>query len=192
MHLEDPARSAAIQERIRATNPPYDSMLRTSISPTIIQGGFQANVIPAQAEARLDIRVLPDEDVNAMVATLRRLIDDPAVELVRPTAGRPVSRPSGIQTEMFLALESAQRELFPEAATLPVLLTGATDMAQLRARGVQAYGLGAPASIEDTTRVHGNDERTSVEGIRKFVEFAYNAVTAVAASNRASLPSVPR
>ena len=123
---------------------------------------------------------------------LRGLIDDPAVELVRPAGGRPVSRPSGIQTEMFRALESSQRKLFPDAATLPVLLTGATDMAQLRARGVQAYGLGAPASIEETTRVHGNDERTSVEGIRQFVEFVYEAVVAVATANSPDLPSVPR
>ena len=72
-HLEDPARSAAVQEKIRATNPRYDSMLRTSISPTIIQGGFRSNVIPAQAEARLDVRALPDEDIDAMVATLARI-----------------------------------------------------------------------------------------------------------------------
>jgi acetylornithine deacetylase/succinyl-diaminopimelate desuccinylase-like protein len=127
-----------------------------------------------------------------MVASLRRLIDDPAVELVRPAAGRPMSRPSGIQTEMFRALESAQRKLFPDAASLPVLLTGATDMAPLRARGVQAYGLGAPASIEETSRVHGHDERTSVEGMRQFVEFVYEAVTAVAAADRPSLPAAPR
>ncbi len=88
-HLEDPAQSAAVQEKIRATNPRYDSMLRTSISPTIIQGGFQSNVIPAQAEARLDIRAVPGEDIPAMVAALRRLIDDPAIELVGPSGGRP-------------------------------------------------------------------------------------------------------
>lgn len=189
--LFDPARAAAAQEKIRAVNPRYDSMLRTSISPTMIQGGFRTNVIPAQAEAHLDIRALPDEDINAMVANLRRLIDDPAVELVPPAAGRPVSRPSSIQTEMFRALEITQRRLFPDAATLPVLLTGATDMAQLRARGVQAYGLGAPATIEETTRVHGNDERTSVQGTRQFVEFAYGAIAAVAASSPGA-SSAPR
>lgn len=183
LHLEDPARSAAVQERIRATNPRYDSMLRTSLSPTIIQGGFRSNVIPAQAEARLDVRALPEEDIEAMVAALRRLIDDPAVELVRPAGGRPVSHASGIQTEMFRALEDAQRSLFPDAVTLPVLLTGATDMAPLRARGVQAYGLGAPASDDETARVHGNDERIAVDGLRRYVEFVYHAVTAVAASN---------
>jgi acetylornithine deacetylase/succinyl-diaminopimelate desuccinylase-like protein len=183
MHLEDPARSAEVQERIRTAHPRYNSMLRTSISPTIIQGGFRSNVIPAQAEARLDIRAVPGEDIDAMVATLRRLIDDPAVELVPPASGRVGSRASGIETDMFRALENAQRKLFPEAGTLPVLLTGATDMAPLRARGVHAYGLGPPASIEESKGVHGNDERISVAGVRQFVEFVYHAVTGVAAAD---------
>ena len=182
LHLEDPARSAAVQEQIRATNPPFNSMLRTSISPTIIQGGFRSNVIPAQAEARLDVRALPDEDIDAMVAALRRLIDDPAVELVPPASGRSAPPPSGIQTEMFRALEDAQQRLFPDAVTVPVLLTGATDMARLRARGVQAYGLDPPTGIGETTGVHGNDERISVETIRVFVQFVYEAVTTVAAA----------
>ena len=138
-------------------------------------------MIPAEAEARLDVRAAPGEDIDAMVATLRQLIDDPAVELIPPAGGRVMSRPSGIQTDMFLALEKAQRRLFPDAATLPVLLTGATDMAPLRARGVHAYGLGPPTSLEDSQRVHGNDERASVAGIRQFVEFVYDAVTQVAA-----------
>ena len=134
---------------------------------------------------------MPDEDIDAMVAALRRLIDDPAVELVPPGGGRSVPPPSGIQTEMFRALENAQQKLFPDAATLPVLLTGATDMAPLRARGVQAYGLDPPASIGETTGVHGNDERISVEAVRVFVQFVYEAVTAVAAANRpACLPSL--
>jgi hypothetical protein len=56
-------------------------------------------------------------------------------------------------------------------------------MAPLRARGVHAYGLGPPASVEDSTRVHGNDERISLAGVRQFVEFVYYAVTGVAAAN---------
>lgn len=187
-HLEDPVRGETVQEQLRARSPGFDSMLRTSISPTIIQGGFRSNVIPAQAECRLDVRAVPGEDMDAMVATLRRLIDDPAVELVATSGGRVVSRPSGIQTDMFRALEGAQRKMFPDAVTLPVLLTGATDVAPLRARGVHAYGLGAPASSAETTRVHGNDERISVEGVGVFVQFVYEAVTAVAAANGAGLP----
>jgi len=191
-HLEDPVQSEAVQEKIRATNPRHDSTLRTSISPTIIEGGFRSNVIPAEAEAFLDVRVLPDEDVDAMVATLRRLIDDPAVEVVGPRGGRPRSRPSSMQTDMFRALERAQERLFPDAVTLPIMLTGATDMAQLRAKGVQAYGLGTPISPEDAARIHGHDERISVEGIGQFVTYVYHAVTDVAGAKSPPLSAESR
>jgi len=179
-HLEDPKESAAVQEKLRATNIMYNSMLRTSIVPTIIKGGFRSNVIPGDAEASLDVRALPDEDINAMIATLRQLINDPAVEIVPPSRGRPGTPPSGLGTEMFRALERAQTGLFPGAVTLPVMLTGATDSAQLRAKGVQAYGLGSVVTDEERARIHGNDERLSVEGIGKFVEFVYRAVMDVA------------
>ncbi|NUQ65349.1 MAG: M20/M25/M40 family metallo-hydrolase [Pirellulales bacterium] len=179
--LEDPVQTLAAQDKIRAMNLVFDSMMRTSISPTIIQGGFRSNVIPAEAEATLDVRALPDEDIPALVETLRKLIDDPAVEVIGPSSGRSSVPPSSAASEMFLALEHAQAAVFPGAVTLPLLLTGATDMAPLRAKGVQAYGLGNLKTIEDMGRVHGNDERASVDGLGKFIELVYRAVTEIAA-----------
>src|SRR6266571_81836 len=139
-HLEDPANSGMIQEKIRTGNGTYNSMLRTSIVPTIIKGGFRSNVIPGDAEATLDVRAVPDEDIDALAETLRKLINDPAVEVVPPPArGRPATPPSKLETDMFRALEKAQAKMFPGVLTLPLMLTGATDSAQLRAKGVQAY-----------------------------------------------------
>lgn len=96
---------------------------------------------------------------------------------------RPRSLPSRLDTEAFLALERAQKRLFPDAVTLPMLLTGATDSAQLRAKGVQAYGIGSVMTEEESARFHGNDERLSLDGLRKFLEFVWLAVTDIAASN---------
>ena len=182
-HLEDPADSEMIQEKIRAHYVTYNSMLRTSIVPTIIKGGFRSNVIPGDAEATLDVRAVPDEDIAALAASLRKLINDPAVEVIPPsTPGRPASAPSRLETDMFHALEAAQAKLFPGVVTLPMMLTGATDSAQLRAKGVFAYGLGSVAGDRERASVHGNDERISIEGLGKFVEFIYWAVVDVAAS----------
>jgi acetylornithine deacetylase/succinyl-diaminopimelate desuccinylase-like protein len=181
--LEDPATSEMIQEKIRAANPMYNSMLRTSIVPTIIKGGFRSNVIPGDAEATLDVRAVPDEDIDALADALRKLINDPAVEVIPPPSrGRPATTPSKLETDMFRALEGTQAKLFPETATLPIMLTGATDSAQLRAKGVQAYGLGSVGGDRERASIHGNDERISVEGLGKFVEFIYWAVIEVAAS----------
>ena len=183
-HIEDPAQSAKIQEQFRASDITRNSMLRTSISPNIIKGGFRSNVIPGDAEATLDVRALPDEDMDAFLSTLRSVIDDPAVEVV-PQWGedaRPVTPPSRLDSEMLLALERAQKRMFPKATTLPTMLTGATDSAQLRAKGVQAYGLGSLATEEDGNRIHGNDERLSISGLRQFLEFLHGVVVDVAAA----------
>jgi acetylornithine deacetylase/succinyl-diaminopimelate desuccinylase-like protein len=178
-HLEEPA----VQQKLAAEKISQNSMLRTSIVPTMIKGGFRINVIPADAEANLDVRALPDEDIDALVATLRKVIDDPQVEVVRSNSdARPAGAPSSIHSEMFEALERAQAAVFPGAVTLPTMGTGATDAAQLRAKGVQAYGVGVPTTDADTLRVHGNDERVFLEGLGKFMDYLYMAVTDIAAS----------
>jgi len=180
-HLDDPA----TQQKLRETEIFYNSMLRTSIVPTMIKGGFRENVIPADAEATLDIRALPDENIDQLVATMRQIINDPAVEIT-PLAGgqaRPVAPPSSIHNQMFQALERAQEHVFPEAITLPLMQTGATDSAQLRAKGVQAYGIGVPMTDEEIRRIHGNDERISVDALGQFVEYLWTAVTGVAATH---------
>jgi acetylornithine deacetylase/succinyl-diaminopimelate desuccinylase-like protein len=147
-----------------------------TITPTIVQGGFRDNTIPATAEATLMVRPLPDEDVPALIRRMQEVVDDPAVQVVPAWGRRPAAPPSGLQTEMFLALERVQKRLFPEAITLPAMTTGTTDAAQLRAKGVQAYGIGTFGA----SGAHGNDERISVEGLGKLVEFLYNAVVEVA------------
>jgi len=182
-HLEDPALSTLVQEKLRASNIGYNAMLRTTISPNIIKGGFRVNVIPGDALATLDVRTLPDEDYDKFLQTLRDVINDPAVEVVPGNSKvRPPSPASGLDTEMFAALERAQKRMFPDAITIPILLTGATDSAQLRAKGVQAYGIGSVLTEEDGNRFHGNDERISVDGLRKFLEFTWLAVIDVAAA----------
>ena len=65
-----------------------------------------------------------------------------------------------------------------------MMLTGATDSAQLRSKGVHAYGLGSLSSDEDATRIHGNDERLSVDGLGKFLEYVWWAVTDIAAEKK--------
>jgi acetylornithine deacetylase/succinyl-diaminopimelate desuccinylase-like protein len=184
-YLEDPLVGPMVQETLRRKYLQHNSMLRTSISPTIFRAGFRSNVIPGDAEATLDVRAVPDEDMDKLVEDLTRLIDDPLVQIVRSAAGRPSPPPSAIDSEMFRALEKTQAAMFPGAVTLPTMLTGATDMSFLRAKGVHAYGIGAPA-LENETGAHGNDERISIDGFGKFVEFMYRTVLEVAAAPQAN------
>ena len=82
---------------------------------------------------------------------------------------------------MFDALERAQKEIAPEAITLPAMTTGATNSSFLRTRGVQAYGIGVPKTEEESRTVHGNDERIQIKALGAFVRYEFSAVTAVAA-----------
>jgi acetylornithine deacetylase/succinyl-diaminopimelate desuccinylase-like protein len=173
-HLEDPA----VGDKIRARNPSLDALLRATITPTIVQGGFRDNTIPAAAEAMLMVRPLPDEDVPALMQRMREVIGDPAVELIPAWGRRPAAPLSGLNTEMFLVLERVQKRLFPQAITLPAMATGSSDSAQLRAKGVHAYGIGTFGG----SGAHGNDERLSVRGLGALVEFLYHAVVEVAAA----------
>ena len=181
--LLDPARLPEIDRYFRRREPAHYSVLRTSVVPTIISGGFRANVIPSEAEATLDVRALPDEDMTKFVAALRRVIDDPAVEVIPPNANsRPFSAPSRLDTDMYRALESAGRRAFG-VPSLPYMMTGATDMAQLRAKGVQAYGTGPMASAEDGPLggAHADDERIPVTSVMALMRWTWDAVIAVAA-----------
>ena len=183
--LTNPQQTGAIQRYLAEYEPGHYSMLRTSISPTILKAGFRVNVIPSEAEATLDIRALPDEDIPKFYEEMRRMIGDPEVT-IEPLTGneRPASPPSRLDTEMFRVLEQTSKRLYPGSTILPVMGTGATDMAQLRAKGVQCYGIGPATTDEDRTNygAHSDVERLPESSLYRFVEFAWSAVTEVAVS----------
>jgi acetylornithine deacetylase/succinyl-diaminopimelate desuccinylase-like protein len=184
-HLTDPKRAPAIEAYFAEHELGHYSILRTSVVPTILKGGFRSNVIPSEAEATLDIRALPDEDVSKLYEYLKKLINDPAVEIVATrTGGRTPGAPSRIDNEMFHSFEAVQREMFPGAVTLPSMLTGATDNSQLRAKGVQAYGFGPIVDEKDAAGgggAHGDDERLLESSLYKEVEFIWRSVLPVVA-----------
>jgi acetylornithine deacetylase/succinyl-diaminopimelate desuccinylase-like protein len=66
--------------------------------------------------------------------------------------------------------------MFPAAITLPAMLTGATDMAQLRAKGVQAYGFGPIVEAGDPGEAHANDERLARSSLFRLVEYLWYTI----------------
>ena len=184
-HVADPAHTEEIQRYLAENEAGNYSVLRTSVVPTIIQGGFRTNVIPSQAEATLDIRALPDEEMDKLYDQMRRVINDPAVEVIAdPSRNRPSAPPSRIDSEMFQVLERTQKRMYPKAITIPTMLTGATDNAQLRTKGVQAYGFGpvTEQSEGDLHGAHSDQERVLESSIYQMVQFLWYTVLDVAAS----------
>ena len=182
LHVSDPKRAAEIERYFYLHEPANYSVMRSSIAPTILKAGFRSNVIPSEAEATLDLRILPDENLPALIEKLRGVINDPRIEIVGPAAtGRPVGPPSRLDTPMFHALEHAAARLLPGAVTVPSLMTGASDGAQLRARGVQVYGIGGISTGAPLSGAHSDDEHISEEGFMKLVQYTWYAVNEVAA-----------
>lgn len=180
----NPEKSAAIQEYLAEHEPQHYSMLRTSISPNIIQGGYRYNVIPSEAEARLDVRVAPGEDVPALFREMKAIINDPAIDIVNGGGTRPAGAPSPVGNDAFRILERALKSHYG-VPVLPSMGTGASDSAQLRAKGILAYGIGPAADIEDGPLgfgPHSDQERILIAELHRFVQFHWDAVLALAAA----------
>jgi len=183
--ITDSKRGPAIQRYLAENEPMHYSMLRTSVVPTILNAGFRMNVIPSEAEATIDVRMAPGEDDKTFFDQMQRLIGDPAVKIQRITDGdRPATPPSRLDTDMFRALETVSKRMYPGSVTLPTMLTGATDMAFLRAKGMQSYGIGPAASDMDRTNygAHSDVERLLESSLYSFTRFTWEAVMEVSAS----------
>jgi len=170
------------QKFLREHSPGEYSMLRTSVVPTMLKAGVGANVIPSEAEATLDIRALPDENVHAFYAEMAKVINDPAVRIEPIPQTRPPSPASKLGTEMYQAMERVAKAIYPGATVIPSMSTGASDMAQLRAKGIQSYGIG-PASTESDALnypAHGDVERLAESSLYPFVQYVWTVVTEVA------------
>jgi acetylornithine deacetylase/succinyl-diaminopimelate desuccinylase-like protein len=182
--LFDPAKAPAVREYLAEHEPGHYSMLHTSISPNIISAGYQINVIPSEAKATLDVRALPDEDMPAFMELMRKVINDPQIELIADDRNkRPGTPPSRIDSEAFHLIEAANQKVY-KVITIPQMSTGATDMAMLRAKGVQCYGIGPMVDEEDAPKgfgAHSDQERLLEDALYKFVQFNWEAVTAIAA-----------
>jgi acetylornithine deacetylase/succinyl-diaminopimelate desuccinylase-like protein len=180
--LFDSAQTEEAQDWFRKNNIEVNSMLRTSISPNIITGGFKSNVIPSEAEVTLDIRAIPGEDMDKFKAMMEKVINDPQITIEAGNFQAPTPKPSTTGTEMYRMLETVQARLFPGTATLPYMVTGGTDMRGLRLKGMECYGIGAELPTEDmvTHAMHSDNERIKESGLYQFVRYEYEVVAGMA------------
>jgi acetylornithine deacetylase/succinyl-diaminopimelate desuccinylase-like protein len=181
--LLDPKTAGGAQKFLREHSPVEYSMLRTSVVPTMLKAGVGANVIPSEAEATVDIRALPDENIDAFYAEMASVIADPAVTIERVPQARPPSPASRLDTEMFRIMERAAGKVYAGATVIPSMSTGASDMAQLRAKGIHSYGVGPASTEADEINypAHGDVERLAESSLYPFVQYVWTIVADIAA-----------
>jgi acetylornithine deacetylase/succinyl-diaminopimelate desuccinylase-like protein len=160
-------------------DPSKASMLRSSLSPTLLSGGLQVNVIPSEAKATVDVRLLPVEDPAAFLQLMRKVVSDPQVTVEYTGQNiRPDGKPARLDTEVFRAIESAIVRNY-DTTTIPAMSTGATDMAYLREKGIECYGIGSATDLEDVAKgfaSHSDQERLLETELHRFVRFNWDLV----------------
>jgi acetylornithine deacetylase/succinyl-diaminopimelate desuccinylase-like protein len=155
----------------------WNAILRNTISLTGLHGSNKTNVIPPEASADIDIRLLPDADPAQVLATLKRIVNDTAVHWTPQLAPKPALE-NPIATDLFRAIERAANERDPRVPVTTPMLTGATDRPLYRAAGIITYGFD-PFKVEraDVQKgVHGNDERLSVVNVGFGVRYLYDVL----------------
>jgi acetylornithine deacetylase/succinyl-diaminopimelate desuccinylase-like protein len=157
-----------------------NAILRNTVSITVLHGSGNTNVIPAEATAELDVRLLPGQRPEDFTGQLRAVIGDTTVEIT-PISRPRAARSSPVPGPVLDALTAAVGAMDPGTLVLPRMLTGYTDSYDYRALGIAAYGLEAWRTTEAiSATTHGNDERVPVTEIRFGVEFYYRIVEQLA------------
>ena len=153
----------------------WNAYLRNTISLTALSGSNKTNVIPPEATAEIDIRLLPDTDPDQFLATLKGIVGDTAVHWSTILAPKtPLESP--IDTDLFRAIERAAHERAPDAFVTTPMQTGATDRPTYRKLGIVTYAID-PFLTEQAERqkgVHGNNERLSIENVGFGIKYVYD------------------
>jgi len=176
--MDTPDRGEHAQRVVSDFSPLWNAMMRDTVAPTVLSAGVANNVIPAEARANLNVRLLPGDSINTVVNELNKLLNDPAVKLeVQPNAGLAAPQ-SSLESDFYNVICQVASREFAGAPALPFQSTWLTDSAQLRLHNVQAYGLVPfPLADEDLKRMHGDDERIPLASFDKGVDVLTKIVT---------------
>ena len=168
----------------------FDGLVRNIFVPTIVGGGFRANVLPGTAEATVNMRMLPGQKPRPLIRELHRAVDDPKVEITPIVTGdatveetldafdkRAVQPPSSIDTELYRSLVREGRRQWPGVEVTPELFEAGTDATPWRTRGIPVYGIYPyPISHADLQAMHGNDERIPIESLEQGTDMVTRVV----------------
>jgi acetylornithine deacetylase/succinyl-diaminopimelate desuccinylase-like protein len=172
-HLRDPRFMRELTK-----NPSYNALLRNTVAITGLRAGEKVNVIPGEAIATLDCRLLPGTDKTQFLAWLKGVLADDAIE-IRETTYFPTLE-SPVESELMRAIRDVAAKHDPGVPVIAVPLTGTTDSSIFRALGVISYGF-EPFRLDDEAlnTQHGANERVSVENMRFAIRFLHDVARAL-------------
>ena len=185
--LGQTSKLVAAADKAISKNPLLHAIMRNTIAPVFMNGGFRGNVIPGSADATLNFRTIPGTTADELIAEIRAVINDPRVEIkAAPGGGPPIATgragESRKDTLLYEALTKHAKLTWPGARVTPYLFQAGTDAGAWRAKGIPVYGIYPyPISAADLERMHGNDERVPVDSLVSGLKMITNTLLEVAA-----------
>ncbi|MCX7966006.1 MAG: M20/M25/M40 family metallo-hydrolase [Syntrophorhabdaceae bacterium] len=173
--LKEGLKNKKIKEALEA-NPLFNALLRNTVTPTILKSGEKINVIPSEATVYFDARLLPREDKESFFSKIKKLCGED-VEIIRIDNSSADPKPSPYNTEYFTGIKNIIRRAKGDIPVLPCLLTGASDLRYFRNLNIPAYGFfPAVFSKDEIMRMHGKNERISIENYLNAIEITKEIV----------------
>jgi acetylornithine deacetylase/succinyl-diaminopimelate desuccinylase-like protein len=158
-------------------------LLHDTIALTMLRGSEQTNVIPPEAWANLDVRLLPGDDPKEFLATIRGVVNDPNVSVEPLDSDFRLANASPTDTSLYAAIQKVSAHYFPGTPVVPRLDSGYTENQRYRPLGIDSYGFNPyTATEEEGSTEHGNDERIRVEEVRRGFQVLYDVVSMVASN----------
>lgn len=159
--------------RVLASSPGPSATLRTTLAPTMLDAGVKDNVLPAEARAVVNARIHPLDSIETVERHVRQVIDDDAIEVHHHASF--ASEPSAVSptdSRGFAWITQSIRQVYAEAIVAPSLVLGGTDARHYAGLSENIYRF-VPMRLTsgDIARVHGVDERISVEDYGRVVQF---------------------
>lgn len=174
-NISEAIRDPDFVQKLHEARPGHNSLVRDTCSMTRLSGSSKINVIPPEAWAELDCRILPDKPAEVFISELGAMIVDTGVEVETIMAFTPAI--SETSTRLFAAIETVTQELHPGSRVLPSVSTGFTDSHFTRDLGIVSYGFNPLITNSgEHTGVHGNDEQVGEEAFRRAVGDYYAVV----------------
>jgi acetylornithine deacetylase/succinyl-diaminopimelate desuccinylase-like protein len=175
-NMEQAVRDEEFLSNLHQQNPMWHALTRNTCSLTMLEGSNKINVVPPVASAQLDCRLLPEQDPDEFLDQLTAIIDDDAISIERIMGFTPAI--SSADTRLYRVIESLTAEYYPEATIAPSVVAGFTDSHFFRDMDIIAYGYHPVVlPIEELARIHGNDERLSLENIQSGTRMILNVVS---------------
>jgi acetylornithine deacetylase/succinyl-diaminopimelate desuccinylase-like protein len=169
----------AAARRLGAVAPFYNAQLRTTCVATRLFAGHADNALPQLARATVNCRLLPDHAPDTVEAILNTILADTAIHVTR-VAAPTLSPPSPLVPAVMQPVERLAARMWPGAAVVPEMSTGATDGLYVRNAGIPVYGVSAVFEPVDDIRAHGRDERIAVKAYHDAAQFWYDLIKALA------------